>query len=97
MTRGVLGSRANFTASEMNGLGDLPFLTYGARPPCASQRSRGYFLMAGDRGTRRDVLRAQAVCATCVFETACYQWAVETRQTWGVWGGHAMSTRPRTH
>ena len=31
--------------------------------------------------------RAKAVCRTCPVTTPCLQWALETRQDAGIWGG----------
>ena len=30
---------------------------------------------------------AKAVCAQCPVQPECLQWALDTRQTYGVWGG----------
>lgn len=42
---------------------------------------------------RRQAEEAKAVCAKCPVRTQCLEWAVETRQDFGVWGG--MSERER--
>ncbi|WP_406516354.1 WhiB family transcriptional regulator [Streptomyces sp. NBC_00873] len=42
---------------------------------------------------RQQAEQAKAVCATCPVRTQCLEWAVETRQDFGVWGG--MSERER--
>ena len=34
---------------------------------------------------------AKAVCATCPVQTDCLQWALKTRQHWGVWGGRSIA------
>lgn len=36
---------------------------------------------------------AKAVCAACPFETTCRDWARETRQSDGVWGGEDEDER----
>ena len=34
-----------------------------------------------------DRVRAQKVCATCKWAEECLQWALDTEQIYGVWGG----------
>lgn len=36
---------------------------------------------------------AQAICHTCPVRQACGEWALATRQTWGVWGGTTEGDR----
>jgi WhiB family redox-sensing transcriptional regulator len=33
------------------------------------------------------IAKAKAVCATCPVADACLNWAIETNQTEGIWGG----------
>ncbi|WP_406425684.1 WhiB family transcriptional regulator [Streptomyces sp. NBC_00842] len=42
---------------------------------------------------RQQAEQAKAVCAKCPVRAQCLEWAVETRQDFGVWGG--MSERER--
>lgn len=41
------------------------------------------------------IARAVAVCATCPVEDTCLQYALETNQESGVWGGYAEEDRRR--
>jgi WhiB family redox-sensing transcriptional regulator len=36
---------------------------------------------------------AKEVCARCPVQPQCRQWALETRQEWGVWGGLSEDER----
>lgn len=45
--------------------------------------------------TTKDTPKAQAVCSGCPFKQACADWAVQTRQIYGVWGGTAPAVRRR--
>lgn len=38
---------------------------------------------------------AKAVCAACPVREACLEWALDTRQDEGVWGGLSESERRR--
>lgn len=38
---------------------------------------------------------AKAVCLSCPVRAACLDWAIETGQQWGVWGGVAERDRRR--
>ncbi|MEO7443575.1 MAG: WhiB family transcriptional regulator [Acidimicrobiales bacterium] len=38
---------------------------------------------------------AKAICATCPVQATCLEWALDTRQDEGVWGGLSESERRR--
>jgi WhiB family redox-sensing transcriptional regulator len=42
-----------------------------------------------------EVPDAQRVCRHCPFKTACHEWAVDTAQAYGVWGGITEQERRR--
>ena len=46
----------------------------------------------GERRRRRE-LRAQLLCAECPVSTPCRDYALRTRQQYGVWGGLTESAR----
>lgn len=46
-------------------------------------------------GTARDVRRAKAVCATCPYQRACLEYAIEHRENHGIWGGTTVRERRR--
>jgi WhiB family transcriptional regulator, redox-sensing transcriptional regulator len=37
--------------------------------------------------------KAKAVCAGCPVRSECLEWALETREPYGVWGGYSESER----
>jgi WhiB family redox-sensing transcriptional regulator len=42
---------------------------------------------AEGRGSRADTEYARRVCAHCPVRPECGQYAIDTGQSWGVWGG----------
>ena len=40
-----------------------------------------------------EIGRAKAVCRRCPVMEQCLQWALETREPWGVWGGTSEADR----
>jgi WhiB family redox-sensing transcriptional regulator len=45
------------------------------------------------RWTPEVTQRAQAVCSECPVREACLAYALDTRQPYGVWGGHTPAER----
>lgn len=48
------------------------------------------FFVAGDedaRANKAQVTEAKKVCATCRVRSACLDWAIESGQDVGIWGG----------
>lgn len=45
------------------------------------------------RGDSQSIVRAKAICETCQIREACLEFALESRETFGVWGG--MSGKER--
>lgn len=46
------------------------------------------FFPAGTRGAyRSQIARAKLVCRLCPIRAACIDWALETGQEYGIWGG----------
>ena len=41
------------------------------------------------------IARAKEVCATCPVADECLSYAIETRQSEGVWGGHTTKERTK--
>ncbi len=41
----------------------------------------------------RSILKAKSICATCPVSDECLTWALETKQSEGIWGGHTAKER----
>jgi WhiB family redox-sensing transcriptional regulator len=52
-------------------------------------------VMFPERGGGEAVEKAIQVCSGCPFKTRCHEWAVETAQVSGVWGGVNQHQRSR--
>lgn len=74
---------------------ELPVLDFDPAPwtadaACAGVEPNLFFPTVGE-----NVNPAKAVCATCTVRAECLQYALETHQRYGVWGG--MSVKERRH
>ncbi|MGW2933977.1 WhiB family transcriptional regulator [Streptomyces sp. NPDC001156] len=58
---------------------------------CRKEDPDLFFPVGSD--SRGRVGAAQAVCHGCPVQQPCGQWALETRQQWGVWGGLSENQR----
>ena len=63
------------------------------RAPCAQVPE--LFLRAGDTSSRSAAVRAIRVCLGCPFLEPCRLRALQTPETWGVWGGMTAEMRYR--
>ena len=54
---------------------------------CRSADPDLFFPVSVARPARADVIRAKAVCATCVIRRQCLDYALECGPVHGVWGG----------
>lgn len=61
---------------------------------CLGTDSNLFFL---DNDGRAKVVakRAKAICARCPVQTECFDYAIETRQPYGIWGGVTKRQRRR--
>jgi WhiB family transcriptional regulator, redox-sensing transcriptional regulator len=60
------------------------------RTPCRDEDPEVFFPFPGDA---RGIAKAKAICNRCTVKTACGEWALETRQADGVWGGLSEAER----
>ena len=62
---------------------------------CRGEDSALFFHPEGERGSSREARDAAAkvVCRTCPVATECLQYALGTREPYGVWGGLSESER----
>ena len=67
----------------------------GWRSQAACQHTElGLFFPIGSTGTAiREILAAKAVCQTCPVQAECLQFAFETNQESGIWGGKDEAER----
>lgn len=63
----------------------IPSLDWLERAACAGIDSRAFF--ANGCHSREQVHAAKRVCAACPVREQCAQWAIETGERNGVWGG----------
>lgn len=63
----------------------IPNLDWLDDAVCAGMDQRAFF--ATGNHARAQVFAAQRVCATCPVRTECRNWAIESGERWGVWGG----------
>ncbi len=58
-----------------------------AQAACLGMGTEPFFPI-GVTGLAFDAVeRARAVCARCTVPSACLEWALQTRQAAGIWGG----------
>ncbi len=62
---------------------------------CADQDPDLFFPVGSSGPALRQTLRAKAVCAQCPVRAECLEWALDTRQPHGVWGGLDEHERER--
>ena len=62
---------------------------------CADQDPDLFFPVGSSGPALRQTLRAKAVCAQCPVRGECLEWALETAQPHGVWGGLDETERER--
>lgn len=94
--RGIMGAtQQSGSAHALAEIPALPFITGGSKPRCVDYadvfedaalerraHSRADRISAIDADTH-----AKNVCATCPLVRGCREYALTTRQKWGVWGG----------
>lgn len=64
---------------------------------CARVDNDLFFPIGGSRESRDQADQAKRVCAGCPSRESCLQWALETQQDFGVWGGLTEEERYRLH
>jgi WhiB family transcriptional regulator, redox-sensing transcriptional regulator len=62
---------------------------------CADQDPDLFFPVGSGGPAMRQTLRAKAVCAQCPVRRECLEWALDTHQPHGVWGGLDEQERER--
>lgn len=64
---------------------------------CKAEDPELFFPLGESTGARIQTDDAKAVCRRCPVMERCLQWALETRQDFGVWGGLSEQDRRRIH
>jgi WhiB family transcriptional regulator, redox-sensing transcriptional regulator len=54
---------------------------------CRSADPEIFFPISSTGAGEHDVTRAKGVCAGCRIREQCLEYAIESRQAYGVWGG----------
>ena len=70
-------------------------LTWRDSAACREQDPDLFFPVAHTQGWRTQTKQAKAVCGTCPVRETCLEWALDTGQAAGVWGGMSAGERRR--
>jgi WhiB family redox-sensing transcriptional regulator len=60
---------------------------------CRSADPELFFPVTGTGAARAHVARAKAVCARCPIRQRCLDYAINSHQAYGVWGGTSEDER----
>jgi WhiB family transcriptional regulator, redox-sensing transcriptional regulator len=63
------------------------------RAACVDLDPELFFPVGEGAGAAVQLAEAKAVCAGCRVRSECLEWALSTRQTFGVWGGTSEAER----
>jgi WhiB family redox-sensing transcriptional regulator len=70
-----------------------PNLAWRHQSACQTADPDLFFPIGFGDEVRRNIRQAKEVCAVCPVRQECLDWAVDTRQLFGVWGGLAEDER----
>lgn len=65
--------------------------------PCLQEDPDLFFPVGTGPDAKKQTREAKAVCGTCPVTAQCLQWALDTQQDTGVWGGLSEKERRRFH
>jgi WhiB family transcriptional regulator, redox-sensing transcriptional regulator len=60
---------------------------------CLDEDPELFFSIGNTSPAALQIHKAKAVCGRCQVSATCLQWAIETRQDCGVWGGMSEDER----
>lgn len=66
---------------------------WAARGACRDSDPELFFPVTARGPGRGQIEKAKAICARCAVQAQCLEFAMETGQTFGVWGGMAEDER----
>lgn len=67
------------------------------RAACQKEHAELFFPVGQGPQAMQRTVEAKAICRTCPVTEQCLEWALETRQDTGVWGGLSEKERRRLH
>ena len=68
-------------------------MTWRDRAACLDEDPELFFPIGNTEPAFRQIEEARAVCLRCEVMDTCLNWAMETRQEAGVWGGQSAEQR----
>jgi WhiB family transcriptional regulator, redox-sensing transcriptional regulator len=68
-------------------------MTWRDRAACLDEDPELFFPIGNTEPAFRQIEEARAVCHRCEVMDTCLNWAMETRQEAGVWGGQSAEQR----
>jgi len=68
-------------------------MTWRDRAACLDEDPELFFPIGNTEPAFRQIEEARAVCLRCEVMEICLNWAMETRQEAGVWGGQSAEQR----
>ena len=73
---------------------NLPEPAFFDRAACRNEDPELFFPVSDiGRANRKQIAKALAVCHRCPVETDCLNWALDTGQDHGIWGGTTERSR----
>ena len=60
---------------------------------CQSADPDFFFPLSGSGAGHSEIASAKAICASCSIQPRCLEYALDTRQEYGVWGGASEDER----
>lgn len=66
---------------------------WAAKGACQDSDPELFFPVTSQGPARRQVVKAKAICAQCPVRPQCLEFALETGQSFGVWGGTSEDER----
>jgi WhiB family redox-sensing transcriptional regulator len=70
---------------------------WGSLRACRMEDAELFFPVGDGKEARKQEAKAKAVCRRCPVGERCLEWALESKQDFGVWGGLSEKERRRLH
>jgi WhiB family redox-sensing transcriptional regulator len=71
----------------------MPDSSWQTRAACLDTDPELFFPLGSSGDAAVQIKLAKAICATCPVRVTCREFAIETRQDYGVWGGKSEEER----